>query len=382
MREQVITPRAGRSASAGSRGRSNGVAQRPARRERGGSGNARSRGGLRKFLSYAPLIIKVLLAVAAGILIFAGYRAAASASFFQAHSLDVSGVARVSAEDVRAIVRRNVVQTGVWRADLNMLSAELERLPWVRQAVVSRVLPDGLRVRVIERVPRAVVRTSGGKFIWVDDDAVSLGAMSTTDQMPDFFIRGWDESGTNEGRAENRLRMQSYLALARDWSAAGLVHRISEINLGDLHDLRVQLAGDDSQIEVRLGEKDFTNRLRRALKVLDEERRTARGPFITYVMALDTRTVIGTSAGAPSATEVASEDSTSGATNTATTNERETSVAPAASRKKESTDKPANRKSERQADKREADKERDKKRKSKDNAKDDAKSETRPRRVG
>ena len=35
-----------------------------------------------------------------------------------------------------------------------------------------------------ERVPRAVVRTAAGRFRWVDDDAVLLGEMLPTDQMP------------------------------------------------------------------------------------------------------------------------------------------------------------------------------------------------------
>ncbi len=60
------------------------------------------------------------------------------------------------------MVRKEVEKTGVWKADLKGLNARLERLPWVRTAVVSRVLPDGIRVRITERVPRAVVRTMSG----------------------------------------------------------------------------------------------------------------------------------------------------------------------------------------------------------------------------
>jgi hypothetical protein len=35
---------------------------------------------------------------------------------------------------------------------------------------------------------------------------------------------------------------------------------VSEVNLLDLRDVRVQLAGDDSQIEVRLGSQDQSAR--------------------------------------------------------------------------------------------------------------------------
>lgn len=298
MREQIITPRAnGRAVLTGGRSRSGGVVQKPVRR----GVNSHSQGSkLRSVLAYLPFVGKLLLAITTGVLIFASYRAAASASFFEPRRIDVSGTSRASVDQVSAVVRRTVAASGVWRADLQAISIELEKLPWVRRATVSRVLPDGLRVRVIERVPRAVIRTTAGKFVWVDEDAVSLSQMSPADQMPAFFIRGWDESGTIEARAENRDRIQKYLEMSREWATLGLSERVSEVNLGDPHDIRALLAGSDAQIEVRLGERNLGTRLQKALKVLDEQRSTALGPFITYVVASqDGKIIFGYSPGAP-----------------------------------------------------------------------------------
>jgi hypothetical protein len=260
--------------------------QRPAKRERGAGAQSRgARSGLRKVLGYLPLITKTALAIVAGLLLFTGYRAAASASFFQVRSVDVAGTSRVSPDEVKALVRRSAQASGVWRADLDELSHEIERLPWVRRAVVSRVLPDGLRVRITEREQRAVVRTSEGRLIWVDDDAVLLGTVQANDKMPPFFIRGWDESGTNPARVENRARVEKYMEMLGEWQKLGLVERVSEVNLIDLKDVRVQLAGDDAQIEILVGRELFGERLRAALKKLDVERETARGPYITRIDA-------------------------------------------------------------------------------------------------
>ncbi|MBA3766098.1 MAG: FtsQ-type POTRA domain-containing protein, partial [Acidobacteria bacterium] len=285
MREQVITPRATGRGSQSSKASAGGMVQRPARRERGASARQRDASGVRRALSYFPLVGKITLAVVMGLLIFAGYRAAAAASFFQARKVEVNSTSRASADEIKGLVRRAVAQTGVWRADLDAISTELQRLPWVRSAVVSRVLPDGLRVRVTERVPRAVVRTSAGRLVWVDTDAVMLGAMSPTDQMPPFFIRGLEEAETSAARAANRERMQAYEEMRTEWERLGLSERVSEVNLDDLRDVRAQLAGDDSQIEIRLGREDFGNRLNRALLELDNQRNTARGPFIMYIDA-------------------------------------------------------------------------------------------------
>ena len=281
MKEQVITPRASGRSSAGSKGRASEATQRPARRDgRSGSGARGRTSGLRKVLVYLPLISKVALAIVAGVLVFAGYRAAASASFFQARNVDVSGTKRVSADEIKAVVRREAAQTGVWRADLDAISQDLKKIAWVKEAVVSRVLPDGLRVRVTEREPRAIARTSNGKFVWVDDEAVHLGVASPTDQI---FMRGLDEEGTAAARAENKERVQKFLEMSRDWEARGVSRRVSEVNIQDLHDVRAQLAGDDSQIEVRLGREDFGHRLQKSLEELDRQRQTPRGAFITHL---------------------------------------------------------------------------------------------------
>jgi len=154
-------------------------------------------------------------------------------------------------------------------------------------------------VRLKEREPRAVVRTASGRFVWVDEDAVSLGEMKPTDQMPAFFLRGWNEDEGEAARKENVDRVSKFMTLLHEWSAAGLAERVSEVNLIDTRDVRAQLAGDDSQIELRLGSQDFLKRLRDALNVLDEHRQTPRGPFISYIdLTQGRRAIVGFMSGA------------------------------------------------------------------------------------
>ncbi|HYP00468.1 MAG TPA: FtsQ-type POTRA domain-containing protein [Pyrinomonadaceae bacterium] len=305
LKEQVITPRAGRGGAAGGgRGRAGEFAeQRPVKRggqngggQRGASQARRAAKGnaLSKALAWMPFVGKALVVVCLVVICFAAYRTAASSSFFQLRTIDVSGVSQASEEKIKASVRRAASAEGVWQADLETISAELERQPWVRQAIVTRVLPSGLRVRITERTARAVVRTSAGRFVWVDDEGVMTGTVAPAQNAPAFFMRGWDESGTESGHAENRRRVEKYLELTREWETAGIASRVSEVNLDDLRDVRAQLTGDDSRIEVRLGRDDLTKRLRQSLEALDEQRATPRGAFITYIdMTQGKRAVIG-----------------------------------------------------------------------------------------
>jgi cell division septal protein FtsQ len=291
VREQVITPRGGRAARAGA----GASVQRPTARR---AKPAPVKGARQKSfewkaaLPYAPLALKVLLAVSLGVLAFVGYRNAVAASFFKVRSVDVHGATRASREEIRAAVVR-LSQAGVWQADLEAISGELESLPWVRDAVVTRVLPAGLRVRVTEREPRVIARAASGRLVWVDDDGVTLGAASPDEES--FFLRGLEEARTPDAAKHNRVRVSLARELSSDWARAGLTRRVSEVNLENLDDVRVQLSGDEASVEVRLGKEDYAKRLRQALEVLDAQRGTARAPFITYVdVSQGKRAVLGT----------------------------------------------------------------------------------------
>jgi cell division septal protein FtsQ len=290
LRDQVIAQKVGNRTGMG-KGKS-AVGQRPAKRDREPGESIASR--LRSLVTYIPLALRIGVAAIIALVALVGYQAAASADFFKVRKVETRGAVRASNEEIKAAVLHDVGETGVWRADLEQVSKHLERLPWVRTAVVTRVLPDGIRVRITERQPLAVVRTGAGRFVWVDDDAVYLGEMSSTDQMPAFFLRGWNEDDSTKAQAENRERVKKFLELQREWNAQSVSERVSEVNLLDLRDVRVQLAGDDSQIEVRLGGQDQAERLRKALAVLDAQRQTARGPLISYIdLSQGKRAIVG-----------------------------------------------------------------------------------------
>jgi cell division protein FtsQ len=288
MKEQVIASRAARRGAPSAK-----ASQRPARRD----GKESSRFSPRALLAYLPTAMKVAFGILAVIGLAIGYRAASSASLFQVRTIEVVGTSRTSAVEIEGLVRRAVSRTGVWRADLSALSADIGRVPGVRRAVVTRVLPDTLRVRITERVPLAVVRNTAGHFAWVDEEGVTLSQMKSTDQMPPFFIIGWNEDGTNEAREGNAERVRKYQEALREWQAANVADRVSEINLFDVRDVRAQLAGDDSQIEVRVGAQDLGGRLKSALDVLDRYKQAGQASLITYVDFTGNSVVLGYSSG-------------------------------------------------------------------------------------
>ncbi len=312
MKDQAVAQKVGNRSGMGSSRRSSAAVQRPSKRERGSQKIGLSE-RLRGALGYFPNILKAVLAIGAGVMLFLGYRAAASASFFQIRQVEVQGSSRSSSNDVQALVRREMAKTGVWKADLNALSEKIEGLPWVRSAIISRVLPDGVRIRLVERVPIVVVRNAAGRFRWVDEEAVPLGEMAPADQMPPFFLRGLSEDESETARRENIDRVRMFLTLQREAEAAGVSERISEVNLIDVKDVRVQLAGTDSQIELRLGSQETGKRLQEGLRVLDQQRQMPRGQFISYIDLSYGKRVVGFISGAH-VSAAAADDAAKGTT--------------------------------------------------------------------
>ncbi len=337
MKEQTIASRGVRRSAAQTKG----FVQRPSRRD--GSAANRSNFSPRALFAYVPKALKVVLGLLVIIILIVGYRVAASASLFQVRAIDVTGTSRTSPDEIEGLTRRAVMRTGVWRADLTAISNEISHLPGVRLAVVSRVLPDRLRVRITERVPVAIVRPSAGHLVWVDDEGVMLGEMKPEDRMPPFFIRGWNEEGTDEARTENLERVKKYQELVHEWDAAGLSERVSEVTLIDVRDVRAQLAGKDSQIEVRLGSRDPGERLKVALNQLDIYKQTPGGSSITYVDVQTGRVVIGFGAGSKVASDTAVPESETTDSNAESTSTKPESISTSAGKdvaKKSKSDKP------------------------------------------
>jgi len=111
MRDPIVAQKVGNRTGIG-KGRS-AAGQRPAKRAASESIGAR----LKSLLAYVPLALRIGVIAVIGLIAFVGYRAAASASFFEIRTVETKGASRASLLDIQAAVRRHVAQTGVWRAD-------------------------------------------------------------------------------------------------------------------------------------------------------------------------------------------------------------------------------------------------------------------------
>jgi cell division protein FtsQ len=172
------------------------------------------------------------------------------------------------------------VGRNVFRIPLGQRRAELESLPWVAHATVMRLLPNRVRVAIVERTPVAFVREgariglvdAGGVLLDMAGPDISDGAGGEAKATQYSFPVLTGISATDP-LAVRAARMKIYLGFLQALDATGehFSQRVSEVDLSDPEDVRAIIssgatnsaADRASDILVHFGDEDFLERYRR-----------------------------------------------------------------------------------------------------------------------
>ena len=194
-----------------------------------------------------------------------GYRTVTASEFFNVKKIDVRGANFASKSDIEKIVAAGTERSGVWNAEMKDIKDKVERLDFVKSAAVSRVLPDGVRVNVIERVPKAVVRLANGDF-WADDEGVLIAPVGKTGNLPPFVLRGWDESKSDKAVKENQLRVKLYQKMLEEWKTFELDKRVKVVDMEDLTEPKATIEDSGEAVEIVLAKDNFGKKLQFGLE--------------------------------------------------------------------------------------------------------------------
>jgi cell division protein FtsQ len=174
---------------------------------------------------------------------------------------------------------------------------QLEQIPWIERATVMRLLPDQIRVSVVERTPIAFVRL-GSQIELVDANGVLL-SMSPAGMTKHHYsfpvLTGIDERDPLPSR---HLRMAVYQRLMADLDSNGqhFSEQISEIDLTDPEDARVLMPEQGADIVAHFGDEQFLTRYQRYKSHIAEWR--AQYPRLAAVdLRYDTQVVLEMSPG-------------------------------------------------------------------------------------
>jgi cell division protein FtsQ len=187
-------------------------------------------------------------------------------------SIEFQGNAHVTRAQLLSIFGEDV-ERNIFIVSLPERRAELERLPWVAHATVMRLLPNRMRVSIVERTPVAFVR-QGNHIGLVDANGVLLDM--PVDSKPDGHYSFPVVTGISAGDplSTRAARMKIYERFTTELDGAGekISQGLSEVDLSNPEDVKALIPDKSNEILVHFGDVDFLDRYRRFEEHLPEWR--------------------------------------------------------------------------------------------------------------
>ncbi len=178
-------------------------------------------------------------------------------------NIEASGLSEVSRAEMLPVFGEDIGRN-IFFVPLAERRRQLEQIPWIERATVMRLLPDQIRVSVVERKPVAFVR-QGSQIGLVDSSGVLLSmpaALMAQHQYSFPVVTGIDPHDPPEGR-KGRMAVYGRLLEELDANNQHLSEQISEIDLTDPEDARILMPEQGTDILAHFGEDHFLERYQR-----------------------------------------------------------------------------------------------------------------------
>ncbi len=223
-----------------------------------------------------------------------------------AENIQATGLTELSRAQMLPVFGEDI-ERNIFFVPLNERRRQLEQIPWIERATVMRLLPDQIRVAVVERQPVAFTR-HGQQIGLVDANGVLLTMAAATMAKHHYsfpVLTGIDPGDSADAR---KARMAVYVRMIAELDADGKHNseQISEIDLTDPEDARVLMPEQGADILAHFGEDHFLERYQRYKAHIAEWRQ--QYPHLAAVdLRYDNQVVLEMASG-----KQASEASTSG----------------------------------------------------------------------
>jgi cell division protein FtsQ len=180
-----------------------------------------------------------------------------------ASQIQATGLTEVSRAQMLPVFGEDIGRN-IFFVPISQRRKELEAIPWVEHVTVMRLLPDQIRINVVERQPVAFTRHSQ-QIGLVDANGVLLDMSPATMAAHHYsfpVVTGIDP-GDKPASRQARMAVYSRLMAELDANNQHFSEQISEIDLTDPEDARVLMPAQGADILAHFGEDRFLERYQR-----------------------------------------------------------------------------------------------------------------------
>jgi cell division protein FtsQ len=177
--------------------------------------------------------------------------------------IQIDGNSHVSRPQLLSIFGEDIGRN-LFYVSLKQRRAELETLPWVEHATVMRLLPNRLRVSVVERTPVAFVRQDG-RIGLVDAYGMLLDLPDDDPAGAKYSFPVLTGISAADPLSTRAARMKIYQQFIQELDSSGvkLSESLSEVDVSNPEDVKALIPDHTSEILVHFGDEDFLNRYQR-----------------------------------------------------------------------------------------------------------------------
>lgn len=179
-----------------------------------------------------------------------------------ASSIQTAGNSQLTRTDLLTVFGSDIGRN-LFFVPLTERRKQLEQVPWVAHATVMRVLPNQLRVAIVERTPTAFARI-GNQIKLVDADGVILDMPPAALAAKHYSFPVVTGINPQDPLSVRGPRMRIYQKFMNEIDSSGekISQQLSEIDLSDPEDVQGLVSTNNSDILLHFGEDNFLNRWR------------------------------------------------------------------------------------------------------------------------
>jgi cell division protein FtsQ len=207
-------------------------------------------------------------------------RYAHEADAFAIRKIDIEGNHQLEDIDVRRAARLQI-GSNIFEISAGNARKHLLQHPWVAEAKVVRKLPGRVRIEIVERQPVALVALD--HLYLVSEEGAVFKRLGVDDPVDLPVITGIASERFYDDFEYRKAILLRSMALLQDYEGAGLAKRepVSEIHFEGANGIDL-FVGDDG-MNVRLGNGQHRQKLRRLRQVLERLTKENTRPSYVYL---------------------------------------------------------------------------------------------------
>ena len=172
--------------------------------------------------------------------------------------IEIIGLQNVTRSQVMEVMGGDIGRN-IFFVPLAQRQVQLQQIPWVESASVMRFVPNHLKVDIHERTPVAFARV-GSKVMLVDAVGTLMDLPGTGKKKYSFPVILGMNSGEPLSTRSARMRIYNDLVSQLDSGGGHYSQELSEVDLTDPEDVKVQANNPDGEVLVHLGSSNYLER--------------------------------------------------------------------------------------------------------------------------